>query len=161
VGHYFKYSLHEFALLSRRRSRKGGGEEKHGEATGFPADNGRQLGPLQDALTSTLLCIADDEARPLMMARGPAAASGRTPCIASHFSDAAQHRSGRESRARNPISSARFFPPVSAASKDTRRPVTFAGRLNPMFVGKKSSACGHLITAPCAFTGLQADPGLR
>lgn len=46
VGHYFEYSLHEFALLSRRRSRKGGGEEKHGEATGFPADNGRQLGPL-------------------------------------------------------------------------------------------------------------------
>jgi hypothetical protein len=27
-----------------------------------------------------------------------------------------------------------------------------------MVVGKKSSACGQLITASCALTGLQADP---
>jgi hypothetical protein len=92
--------------------------------------------------------IADDMLSRLMMARGRAAASGRTPCIASHLDEVARHRSGRGTRARNPISSARFLPPVSAASKDTQRPVTFAGRLNPLPIGKMNSACDRLTTAP-------------
>lgn len=42
---------------------------------------------------------------------------------------------------------------MSAASKDTQCPVTFAGRLNPMAIGKKSSACERQITAPSSVPG--------